>query len=95
MASVDQASAARSTSRYMNGEQYRISVQDEYRHPEFDARIDVIRVATDEVWTFDVSNGVAHLQTTNAGSGLTSLPELPEWVDQLVRELDIEEVAVP
>lgn len=86
MASANQRAKTdiRSTERYIDGEQYRISVYRDAVVPDVDARIETIRVATEESRTWDVVGSRAHLQS-RTGRG----QEVPEWAATLLDELGV------
>jgi hypothetical protein len=78
------ASTLRSTERHIDGEQYRISVYRDAVIPDVDARVETIRVATEESWTWDVVGGRAHLQSRTGCKR-----EIPEWAATLLDELGV------
>ena len=83
---VQSASTIRSADRHMNGEQFRISVYRDAVLPDVDARLETIRVATEESLTWDVIGNEAHLQ---AGD---EVADVPEWAGALLEELGISEI---
>jgi hypothetical protein len=71
----------------MNGEKFTISVYRDAVLPDVDARLETIRVATDESLTWDIIGSEAHLQ---ASSG--ELSDIPTWASALLEELGITEI---
>jgi hypothetical protein len=82
---------ARQTTKYVDGDRVHVSIWTDAPGTEYDGRLELNYEAKTERWAFGLyEERTAEFLTTDACPGLASEPELPDWVVDVITDLDLE-----